>query len=298
MKFAFVILHYQTYSDTLDCVNSLSIVDYPNVEIVIIDNGSPNRSGELLKHKFSNNPRVHFLPSQTNVGFARGNNIGFYYAKHTLHSDFIALINNDTFIDDALFVTKIINKYKHSPFHILGPRVISSIDGSDQSPRTNKDWNRQKSLAENVKILQARIDHYKKMKALASINLDTTFIKIKKKIFRNSWLPSSGEVAYHPSQEIEDVKINGCAIIFSPLYLEKYEGLYDRTFMYGEESILHYISNRDQLKTIYFPDVILYHKESSSTKTVLRNKAKRRIFYYKNFIQSRSELLNLMKDEL
>ena len=49
-KFVFVILHYKTEKDTIECIESIKKLSYKNIEIVIVDNGSQNGTGENLKN--------------------------------------------------------------------------------------------------------------------------------------------------------------------------------------------------------------------------------------------------------
>jgi len=48
-----------------------------------------------------------FIPSKDNLGFAKGNNLGFSYIRKNIQCDYIAMINSDTVITDSLFENKI-----------------------------------------------------------------------------------------------------------------------------------------------------------------------------------------------
>ena len=92
MKIAVIILHYRHLSDTLECLASLSRQDYSNFEIILIDNGSQDSSVEDAVKCF---PRLLFLKSPINLGFAEGNNVGIRYAIER-GAEGILLLNNDT----------------------------------------------------------------------------------------------------------------------------------------------------------------------------------------------------------
>ena len=52
--FSFVILHYNTFDDTVDCIDSIfKNIDYPNYHIVVVENGSKNNSGMKLFQKYT-----------------------------------------------------------------------------------------------------------------------------------------------------------------------------------------------------------------------------------------------------
>ncbi|WP_423146209.1 glycosyltransferase family 2 protein [Rubrolithibacter danxiaensis] len=62
---------------------------YPNLEIIVVDNGSRENPVPELTNKY---PDIIFLRSDSNLGFAGGNNLGIQAAT----GDFYFLVNNDT----------------------------------------------------------------------------------------------------------------------------------------------------------------------------------------------------------
>ena len=79
-KIVYLILHYLTYDETIKCVDSIKSYNKNNdYEIVIVDNGSNNRTGERLLNDYKKEKNVHIIISKENLGFARGNNLGFKY---------------------------------------------------------------------------------------------------------------------------------------------------------------------------------------------------------------------------
>lgn len=63
--------------------------DYPNYEIIVVDNASKENPVPAWKLKY---PDVQFYRSDVNLGFAGGNNLGISKAK----GDLFFLVNNDT----------------------------------------------------------------------------------------------------------------------------------------------------------------------------------------------------------
>ena len=80
MKTGFVILHYMTADDTINCVESIKekCFDY---EIVIVDNASPNGSGKILETKYSKESKINVLTLEKNIGFDCGNNAGINFLR-------------------------------------------------------------------------------------------------------------------------------------------------------------------------------------------------------------------------
>ena len=123
-KIVFVILHYNAIQETENCVESIEKkIDKKNYHIVIIDNASPNNSGSELKRKFCDKDNVTVILNKENLGFARGNNIGYRYAVNVLKADFICIMNNDTLIEQNDFFEVICDEYKKSNYGIMGPKI-------------------------------------------------------------------------------------------------------------------------------------------------------------------------------
>lgn len=94
-----VVLNWNGWCDTLECLDSLRQLDYPNFRVVVVDNGSSDDSVRQIRLA---NPDIMSLQTGSNLGYAGGNNIGIQYALD--HSaDYIWLLNNDTAVEpDAL----------------------------------------------------------------------------------------------------------------------------------------------------------------------------------------------------
>ena len=94
-KVAIILLNWNEYQDTIECVLSLKDMEYDNYEILIIDNGSTNDSVAILQEKF---PEVTLIKSKENLGFCEGNNVGIRHALKN-GSDYLFVLNNDTVVD-------------------------------------------------------------------------------------------------------------------------------------------------------------------------------------------------------
>jgi GT2 family glycosyltransferase len=131
---SFVILHYLNTEDTIACIESIrNHVIFPEYSLVLVDNASPNHSGEILAARYEKTPDIHLLRLKKNLGFAEGNNAGYQYARNVLNSNFILVINNDTIIEQPDFIKLITEKYDQFQYDILGPDIISLKDNSHQN---------------------------------------------------------------------------------------------------------------------------------------------------------------------
>ena len=94
-KVSIVIVNWNSYEDTLDCIESISNIKYENHEIIIVDNGSTDCSGEQLEHDFEH---INVIFNETNRGFSGGVNTGLEQAIEA-GSDYALILNNDTIVE-------------------------------------------------------------------------------------------------------------------------------------------------------------------------------------------------------
>ncbi|MCS6862682.1 MAG: glycosyltransferase, partial [Abditibacteriales bacterium] len=90
-----LVLNWNGKADTLECLESLRRVDYPNFEIIVVDNASTDDSVAAIRQAY---PELVILQNSDNLGYAEGNNVGIRYAK-ARGSDYVFILNNDTVVD-------------------------------------------------------------------------------------------------------------------------------------------------------------------------------------------------------
>jgi hypothetical protein len=87
-----IILNWNGWRDTIDCLEALKECTYANLTVVVVDNGSTNDSVARIK---ASHPDTLLLESGKNLGFAGGNNVGIRHAiAHG--AEYVWLLNNDT----------------------------------------------------------------------------------------------------------------------------------------------------------------------------------------------------------
>jgi hypothetical protein len=118
-KVFLIILDWNGLKDTCECLESVKKIDYPNYEVIVVDNGSTDGSCQVIPQRF---PWVKLICNQRNEGFARGNNIGIGYALNQ-NADFILLLNNDTVVDPQILSHFIQAAKKYPQAKIFGPKI-------------------------------------------------------------------------------------------------------------------------------------------------------------------------------
>jgi hypothetical protein len=92
-----LVLNYGSLEDTIQCVDTVRRLDYPNVHLLVIDNASPDGSGRALRERFGN---TEFLQLATNTGYAGGNNAGMRVALEN-GAQYIFVINPDIRVSET-----------------------------------------------------------------------------------------------------------------------------------------------------------------------------------------------------
>lgn len=93
-RVAVIVLNWNGRDDTLDCLRSLEAVEYPNLDVIVVDNGSEDGSVEAIR---AAHPTVTIIATGANLGFAGGNNVGMRAALER-RADYLLLLNNDTIV--------------------------------------------------------------------------------------------------------------------------------------------------------------------------------------------------------
>lgn len=287
--YCFIILHYMAYKTTCDCANKiLSNFNNSKIEIVIVDNASPNGSGKKLKSYYQKKSNVHVILNQTNSGFAGGNNIGYKYIKQSFNAEYIIDLNNDVFINDPLFIKKILRIHSKTNFDVLGPDIYCQTSLQHQSPLRLKG------------ISKKELKFYHK--SLEKVNRFFEFYYYKNRLLDKLHLSKSSntsDIQHVPyNQTLLNPVLYGACYIFSRNFINKRKYAFNpATFMFFEEEILQYECLQKNLKIIYSPEVQVIHLDDIATNLIykkhksnyLKEKNKRR-----EILKSVNVLMNLI----
>lgn len=274
-KFAFVILHYNTVNDTKNCVKSIeekcSSSDY---RIYIVDNFSPNASGSAIAEMYKNSQQVKVILNHENSGFAKGNNLGISEALKDGYSDFITVLNSDTKIIQNNFCELVENRFVKSRFAALGPTIFTPSGKTNINPGRlfilSNDMLNNVERSYKIKLFMLKVH----LGCLLDIYRTIHLKLIQRK--HNEDQP----------QLTENCLLHGCCLIFSSIFFSKFSGFDHRSFLYFEEEILYAHLMKTNLKTIFDPQIEIWHKEDGATDSVLKQPRKKKIFLYTNILNS------------
>lgn len=116
-----VILNWNGWEDTTECIESLDKINYSNYGVIVVDNASSGDDVQILRERFGN--RIIVIENDRNAGFPEGCNIGI---RHALEGDckYILLLNNDTTVDTE-FLTELVKITEEDPkVGIVGSKIL------------------------------------------------------------------------------------------------------------------------------------------------------------------------------
>jgi hypothetical protein len=113
-----VVLNWNGTADTLACLDSLQRTDHEDLAIIVVDNGSREPPGALLRARF---PDVTYVETGRNLGYAAGINVGIRGALERGATHVLAL-NNDTILDRM--VIRQVLAAAHPDVAIVGAKVL------------------------------------------------------------------------------------------------------------------------------------------------------------------------------
>jgi len=119
---SFIIVNYNTDTETHQCLTSLRQIHSSGFkhQIVIVDNGS--RETFALTKKELELP-VEVVRSESNLGFTGGNNLGITYALDKYQSDYVLLLNNDTYVNPTFLREMCSFSHKHPQYGLICPKI-------------------------------------------------------------------------------------------------------------------------------------------------------------------------------
>lgn len=254
----FVILQYGRSDLTRDCIESIgTYVKDAKKLIVIVDNHSPDDSLQDIREWYRKKENVIILETKENLGFARGNNLGYAYARNLC--DFLCILNSDVLLTQNNFWQILKESYEENQFALAGPYIylpnmnqpellmvgIGSLEFEKKELKRKKVY--EKLVHMGLNPLREKLGELKR--------------RIRKKDAQK--LKPDEKILREPH---ENIVLNGCCLFYSPLYLDRYEDAFDpRTFFYGEERLLYLRLYKDGLKSFYEPRLSVLHLKFGST---------------------------------
>lgn len=224
-NFIIVLVNYNNWEDTIECVYSLVEAGINSTNIIIVENNSLNDSYWQLKNKLT---KIKIINNENNLGFSGGNNIGIKYGIEN-NAKYIILLNNDTIVNKDS-IKNLINEMEKRLDITLGTGQIRYYHDR------NKIW------YGGGKLIPWR--------GLAvHFDMDKDFREIVR-----------------PNNPIEINFISGCYMCIRTEHIKDLGLLNDKFFIYLEDIEYSARAINNDMKLMYVPNSIIYHKWRGETK--------------------------------
>lgn len=250
---AIVVLTWNDYENTILCLKSLIEQTFKNFNIILVDNGSTDKS--LIKvvkwlkkkkilfkvvdqqYQIYNSNKIYIIKNKKNLGCGFGHNPGYNFAINN-NFKIIARIDNDMEAP-KVFLKKILKNFKYLNVQAVSPKIMYKHN-------KNLVWWKGTKIGNSLKM-QTHMRDYK------------YGIADKKK--------------YKKLKETDSIA--GCASFMRAERL-KVIGLSDKDFFYGPEDIELSFRLKKNSKSLFVDnDVKIYHGVSQS----FRSLNKKRIYF-------------------
>lgn len=130
MKVAVIILNYNSYDDCRKCVVSLQRQKDIDLELILVDNNSPDRDRLAA---FAQEADCTFISSKENRGYNAGNNLGLRYAVECGYG-YALIANPDMEFPQSDYIAKLVDVMESDHDIVVAGTDIIGSDGRHQSP--------------------------------------------------------------------------------------------------------------------------------------------------------------------
>ena len=256
-KISIIILNWNGFEKTIDCLESLKKNIYPNYEVIVVDNGSEGNDVDILKKRYKD--YIKLIENKKNLGFAEGNNVAIKHILKKKESSYLVLLNNDTVVTPDFLKEGLKIFQKDSKIGICGPKI--------KYYNTNKIWWAGSKLYKGREIL----------------------FKSSFRIGKHIGKRKDDEGQYDEIKSTDYV--TGCALFIKREVIKKIGLLDKKFFLYGEDIDWNIKAKLAGYKLIYFPTGVIYHA------IPLNDKSNKKISYlfFKSRHYFKGILLNLWR---
>jgi len=286
MKYGFVVLNYNNYTDTIECVESILGIPRDDYSIVIVDNNSQNESYQALTERFGLTVNVKVIKIDKNIGYSGGNNVGIRYLLEKRIKN-IVIATNDT----VIISRNILDKFDELAFDrvgIVGPNIVTPEGEIQNPPRVKPD------------LLYLFLLHFYQpwTNMREWLYSRVIFIRRWRKEAVQSVRVSITHNEFGDSKAISVYMLHGAFLMLTEDFLAKV-GLFDESiFMYWEEDLLSWHCEKAGLSRIFLPGVSVIHKDRKSTAHSHNDKAQEFIRIHslqsRNYVASQVGIFSLL----
>ena len=124
-RISVVIPTYNRAKMACDCVASVLAADWPDIEVVVVDDCSPDNTADELRRRFGEDRRVRYMRNETNSFQAVSRNNGAKVAT----GEYLFFLDDDNKVDAAIFKELIAAFGRHPDAGLVAPLAVHQRSG-------------------------------------------------------------------------------------------------------------------------------------------------------------------------
>lgn len=247
-NYIFIAVNYNNSQFTIEYVQSIINLDYlKEIRIIIVDNDSEKEDYLNLERELSDIKNLTLIRNSANIGYFKGLNIGIT-SINDINESIVIVSNNDVKFAPNFLVNFEKIRYDNSVM-VIAPNIITS-EGVHQNPHHLNRISKMEKL-----LFRMYYSNYQIGKVMTVVS---SLLK-KRNLYRNN-------IAY--DKEIYIYQGVGACYILTENFFRCYSKLDDSVFLWGEEALLANQVDLVEGKTLYNPNIIVHHNESSSISAI------------------------------
>lgn len=125
------------------CIDSLILQTYKNIEIILVDDGSPDNSGVIADNYAANDKRVHVI-HQENSGVSVARNSGLDRAT----GSYVCFVDGDDALAEDFVEYMLGLAIENDADFVLSTKILMAADHRDSSQAQIDIWSPEKATAE------------------------------------------------------------------------------------------------------------------------------------------------------
>jgi GT2 family glycosyltransferase len=246
-KVAIIILNWNGWQDTLECLESLLKIKTGNFNITVVDNNSQDGSVEIIEQyieskynaKLTNidstdlsvrtiSNDINIIKNDHNYGFAAGNNIAIRYILDYFQTEYILLLNNDIVVSEGFL-----------------PEMISVMDANGK-----------------IAFGGPKIYYYSYNGRKDIIDFAGGIVDMNRGLSYHIGFNEIDNGQYDKVTEVDYVE--GSCIIIRAAVIRKIGPFQDRYFAYWEDADLCFRAKEAGYLSVYIPKAVIWHKVSAA----------------------------------
>lgn len=276
MLLSIIIINYNTFQLTCNCIRSIKNTTHVEHEIILIDNNSKECRADEFLGIF---PDLKLIALNENIGFGRANNRGVEESK----GKYVLLLNSDTIVHENTIDETVKCLEQNPKFDILGCKVFTN-NGVVQ--RTVYEYKGELSILGSIIFFIKRNSIIKEFTSVVYAQIE----KYRNRKVERSTKISDSSINGNPMSLIPNYRngkrigaLNGVFLLLKRSVFIESKGFDPDFFMYDEE-INWFLKRLRNYNIVYYPNASILHyygKSNVYNKMSLQHFVSQYLFWYK-----------------